>query len=135
MSSSVLTIAVLSADRLLAVRRPLSLSVYRASRYTWIIVAGVWTASLAVAAPLLDVRRLRVVNLGFGPHETFTFCHEASRCTPPVQFVLVITARRHASAVYAVVECLRVCDARVRQHMPVLCQNGYTQHHASNTTR
>jgi len=77
-SSSVLTIAVLSADRLLAVRRPLSLSVYRASRYTWLIVAGVWTTSLAVAAPLLDVRRLHVVDLGFGPHNTFTLCLEVT---------------------------------------------------------
>ena len=78
-SSSVLTIAVLSADRLLAVRRPLSLAVYRASRHTWLIVAGVWLASLAIAAPLLDVRRLNTVSLGFGTHNTFSFCHEASR--------------------------------------------------------
>ena len=82
-SSSVLTIAVLSADRLLAVRRPLSLAVYRASRHTWLIVAGVWLASLAIAAPLLDVRRLNTVSLGFGTHNTFSFCHEASRYFAP----------------------------------------------------
>jgi len=78
-SSSVLTIAVLSADRLLAVRRPLSFRVYRASRHAWIIVAGVWTTSLAVAAPLLDVRQLHVIDLGFGTHSKFSFCHEV-RC-------------------------------------------------------
>jgi len=79
-SSSVLTIAVLSTDRLLAVRRPLSFSVYRASRHAWIIVAGVWAASLAVAAPLLHVRRLDTVNLGFGTQSKFSFCHEANYC-------------------------------------------------------
>jgi len=79
-SSSVLTIAVLSADRLLAVRRPLSFRVYRASRHAWIIVAGVWATSLAVAAPLLGVRRLRIVDLGFGTQNKLTFCHEASHC-------------------------------------------------------
>jgi len=77
-SSSALTIAVLSADRLLAVRRPLSFRVYRASRHAGVIVAGVWTASLAVASPLLHVRRLHTVKLGFGPQNTFNFCHEAS---------------------------------------------------------
>jgi len=76
-SSSVLSIAVLSADRLLAVRRPLSFRVYRASRHAWIIVAGVWLASLALAAPLLSVRRLHTVDLGFGPQNVFSFCHEA----------------------------------------------------------
>jgi len=79
-SSSVLTIAVLSADRLLAVRRPLSFSVYRASRHAWIIVAGVWAASFAVSAPLLGVRRLRTVDLGFGTQNKFDFCHEANHC-------------------------------------------------------
>jgi len=75
-SSSVLTIAVLSADRLLAVRRPLSLRVYRASRHAWLIVAGVWMTSLAIAAPLLDVLQLRVIDLGIGTHSKFSFCYE-----------------------------------------------------------
>jgi len=79
-SSSVLTIAVLSADRLLAVRRPLSFRVYRASRHAWLIVAGVWAASLAVATPLLHVLRLRTVDLGFGTQSQFSFCHEANNC-------------------------------------------------------
>jgi len=51
-SSSVLTIAVLSADRLLAVRRPLSMAVYRASRYTW---RGRRAASQQVLAGSLHV--------------------------------------------------------------------------------
>jgi len=78
-SSSVLSIAVLSADRLLAVRRPLSFRIYRASRHAWIIVAAVWLTSLALAAPLLHVRRIRSVDLGFGgPQNVFDFCHEAN---------------------------------------------------------
>jgi len=94
-SSSVLTIAVLSADRLLAVRRPLSFSVYRASRHAWIIVACVWMASLAVAAPLLDVRRLQVIDLGFGTQSKFSFCHEAN-------IIVIVVTCHHTCALCTV---------------------------------
>ena len=78
-SSSVFTIAILSADRLLAIRRPMSFRIYRAGRHAWIIVAVVWIASLVVASPLLDVRRLDVVELpaiGDLALDPLTYCHE-----------------------------------------------------------
>jgi hypothetical protein len=73
-SSSVFTIAILSADRLLAIRRPMSFRIYRAGRHAWVIVAVVWIASVAVASPLLDVRQLDVVTLP--PIDPLVFCHE-----------------------------------------------------------
>jgi hypothetical protein len=75
-SSSVFTIAILSADRLLAIRRPMSFRIYRAGRHAWVIVAVVWIASIAVASPLLNVRQLDVVTLPLPSIEPLVFCHE-----------------------------------------------------------
>jgi len=75
-SSSVFTIAILSADRLLAIRQPMNFRIYRAGRHAWVIVAIVWIASVAVTSPLLIVRQLDVINLP--SIEPVVFCIEVS---------------------------------------------------------
>ena len=47
--------------------------------------------------------------------------------------IVLVTARRYASAVLAVVACLSVCLSVC--HKPVLYRNGYTLDHANNATR
>ena len=90
-SSSVLTIAVLSADRLLAVRRPLSMAVYRASRYTW---RGRRAASQAASQQVL-AGSLHVVDRGRRLGGVARRRRAAARRTPTAHRQLRLRTSQH----------------------------------------
>ncbi|ESP05281.1 hypothetical protein LOTGIDRAFT_102897, partial [Lottia gigantea] len=72
--ASIFTIAVLSLDRLLAIRHPMIFKRVANYKMAARIISVIWILSCSVMAPLLVYRKTQTLPLS--PNESLHFCHE-----------------------------------------------------------
>ena len=77
MAASVFTIMMLSVDRYLAIRHPMTFRTYSNGRHALRFVVGVWLLSFAIMVPLIIV--LRVDTISLPAADPLHFCKEAWR--------------------------------------------------------
>ena len=73
-ASSVFTIMILSVDRYLAIRHPMTFRIICASQHAWKIITSIWILSFLIMIPMILVRKLELLDLM--QNQTLYFCTE-----------------------------------------------------------